>query len=181
MQDTLAFVGMFAGNFAPRGYELCNGQLISIAQNTALFAVIGTIYGGDGQSTFGLPDLRGRIAVGTGQGPGLSSYVEGETGGTETITLTANNIGNHSHGLTGTAGILVSSQDGHTPVASNNFPAVNGDNIYASTTDNSLMAPASLSLTTNPAGTAAQPVDNTKPYLAINFVIAVEGIFPSRN
>ena len=181
MEGTIAFIGMFAGNFAPRGFAFCNGQLFSIAENTALFSVIGTTYGGDGQTTFALPDLRGRVAVGTGTGPGLSNYVEGQVAGSESITLTANNIGNHNHGITGAAGILVSSQDGHSPVAVNNFPAVNGDNIYSSATDNILMAPASLALTTNPAGSGAQPINNLKPLLTINFIITIEGVFPSRN
>ena len=182
MDGTISEIRMFAGNFAPRAWMFCQGQVLSIAQNTALFALLGTTYGGDGQTTFQLPDLRSRIAKGTGQGPGLPNYILGQLAGVESNTLTANNIGSHSHALTGTAGILISSQDGHTPVAVNNFPATNGDTIYSSATDNSVMAPASLALTTSAqAGSGAQPINNLKPYLAINFIICVEGIFPSQN
>ena len=88
---------MFAGNFAPRGWALCNGQILSIAQNTALFSILGTTYGGDGQSTFALPDLRGRVPTGTGQGPGLPAVVLGEAAGTPTVTLTINQLPTHNH------------------------------------------------------------------------------------
>src|SRR4051812_17662172 len=90
----------FAGNFAPRGYMLCQGQLLSISQNTALFSILGTTYGGDGQVTFGLPDLRGRMPIGQGQGPGLSQIVIGELSGVENVTLTTNNLPAHNHTLT---------------------------------------------------------------------------------
>src|SRR5215213_5859350 len=94
-------IRMFAGNFAPRGWALCNGQLLSISQNTALFSLLGTMYGGNGQTTFALPDLRGRVPLHFGQGPGLSNYVEGEVGGTETVTLTTGEMPSHNHGANG--------------------------------------------------------------------------------
>src|SRR5690349_13883210 len=97
------FIGeiiMFAGNFAPRGWAFCQGQILSIAQNTALFSILGTTYGGNGQTTFALPDFRGRVPVGQGQGPGLSSYVLGEVSGTESTTLLTTNMPVHNHGLT---------------------------------------------------------------------------------
>src|SRR5215472_14207563 len=99
---SLPFLGeifMFAGNFAPRGYALCNGQLMSIQQNTALFSILGTTYGGNGTTTFALPDLRGRSPIGTGQGPGLTDIVLGEMAGTENVTLTTNNMPSHTHSL----------------------------------------------------------------------------------
>src|SRR4051812_28387187 len=100
MEADLAMVFMFAGNFAPRGFASCEGQILAISQNTALFSLLGTTYGGNGQTTFALPDLRGRSAIGQGQGPGLSPYVEGQTGGSETVTLTVNQLPPHTHNLT---------------------------------------------------------------------------------
>ena len=183
MEGTIAEIRMFAGNFAPRSWLFCNGSLQSIAQNTALFALLGTTFGGDGQTTFALPDLRGRVPVHTGTGPGLSNYQLGQMAGSENNTLTAASVGGHTHAVTGNAGIIVASGDGQTPVAVNNFPAANGDAIYSSATDNSVMAPASLAGVTvapqTPSGSA--PVNNLQPYLAMNFIICVEGIFPSRN
>ena len=172
---------MFGGNFAPRAWAFCQGQLASIAQNQALFSLIGTTYGGDGQTTFALPDLRSRVALHPGQGPGLSSYSLGQTGGTESITLTASSASNHTHSVAGSAGILISSQDGHTPLPVNNFPAINGDMIYASATDNSQMSPATVSLTAGPSGGGSQPIPILKPYLALNFIICLEGIYPTQN
>ena len=174
---------MFAGNFAPRAWAFCQGQLMAIAQNDALFALIGTTYGGDGQTTFGLPDLRSRIPIHNGQGPGLSSYQLGQMGGTETNTLLANNVGGHTHAVTGNAGVQAATGDGQAAAAVNNFPAGNGDAIYSNTTDNSAMAPASLSGVTVAVQTpnGNQPVNNLMPYTCMNFIICVEGIFPSRN
>lgn len=174
---------MFAGNFAPRSWNFCNGSLLSISQYTALFALVGTTYGGDGQTTFGLPDLRSRVPIHNGQGPGLSLYQLGQMGGTEVNTLLASNVSGHTHAVTGNAGIVTASGDGQTPVAVNNFPAGNGDAIYATATDSSAMAPASLAGVTvapqTPNGNS--PLNNIQPYLAMNFIICLEGIFPSRN
>ena len=181
--EALSDVRIFAGNFAPRGWMFCNGQLLSIAQNTALFALIGTTYGGNGQTTFGLPDLRGRMPVHNGQGAGLSTYQLGQSAGTENITLTTANVGAHTHAVSGNAGIVVASGEGKTPVAANNFPASNGDAIFSIATDNSIMAAASLAGVTIAAQTPSgnNPINNLQPYVAINFCICVEGIFPSRN
>jgi microcystin-dependent protein len=183
MEGYLSEVRMFAGNFAPRAWAFCNGSLQSIAQNSALFALLGTTYGGDGQTTFALPDLRSRVPIHNGQGAGLSSYVLGQKGGTENVTLTAVNVGGHTHAVTGNSAIAAASGEGLTPVAVNNFPAGNGDAIYATATDNSAMAPASLSGVTvapqTPSGNT--PINTVQPYLAMNFIICLEGIFPSRN
>ncbi len=183
MQGYISEVRMFAGNFAPMSWAFCQGQLMSIANYTALFALVGTTYGGDGQNTFGLPDLRSRIPIHNGQGPGLSPYQLGQMAGTESVTLTAANVGGHTHAVTGNAGIAVANGDGQTPVAVNNFPAGNGENIYSTATDNSVMAPASLAGVTvavqTPSGNA--PIGTVQPYIAINFIICLEGIFPSRN
>lgn len=173
-------VRMFAGNYAPRGWAFCDGQEMSIAIYDALYTLIGTTYGGDGQQTFALPDLRGRAPVSPGQGPGFPTYVLGETGGTETNILTGNNIP-HTHVVTGTAGIFVSGEDGRQVSPVNNYPAVNGDHIY-STVANSQMAAAVVNLTTGNAGnTSPLPVDNVQPYLAISYIICLEGIYPTTN
>ena len=182
MEGTISEIRMFAGNFAPANWAFCNGTIQSIAQNTALFALIGTTYGGNGQTTFALPDLRSRVAIHTGQGPGLLNRILGEMSGTESNVLTANNVSNHTHTAVGNAGILVSSSDGNQISAVNNFPASNGDPIYSSTPDTSVMAPASLALTSSPqAASGGQPIDNMQPYLAMNYIICLFGIFPSRN
>jgi len=183
MEGYISEIRMFAGNFAPRAWAFCQGQLMAIAQNDALFALIGTTYGGDGQTTFGLPDLRSRTPIHTGQGSGLSPYVLGQMSGTESNTLTSTNVGGHTHTVTGNAGISVATGDGQAAAAVNNFPAANGDQIYGTATDNSAMAPASLSGVTvapqTPNGN--QPIGNIQPFLAMNFIICLEGIFPSRN
>lgn len=183
MEGYISEIRMFAGNFAPANWSFCNGSLQSIAANTALFALIGTTYGGDGITTFGLPDLRSRVAIHNGTGAGLSNYQLGQMGGTESITLLAANVNNHAHTVTGNAGIAVASGDGQTPVAINNFPAVNGEHIYSTATDNSTMAPASLTGVTvapqTPSGST--PISTQQPYLAMNFIICQFGIFPSRN
>ncbi len=183
MEGYISEVRMFAGNFAPMSWAFCQGQLMSIANYTALFSLVGTTYGGDGQTTFGLPDLRSRVPIHNGQGPGLSAYALGQMAGSENITLTALNVGGHTHAVTGNAAIAVASGEGTTPVAVNNFLAGNGDAIYSTATDNSAMAPASLSGVTvapqTPSGNT--PINTLQPYQAMNFIICLEGIFPSRN
>lgn len=183
MEGYISEVRMFAGNFAPLNWAFCQGQLMSIANYTPLFALVGTTYGGDGQTTFGLPDLRSRVPIHNGQGPGLSNYVLGQMGGSESITLTALNVGGHTHNVTGNAGVGAATGDGQTAVAVNNFPAGNGDPIYSTTTDNSNMAAASLAGITVAVQTpnGATPISTVQPYLAMNFIICLEGIFPSRN
>ena len=170
------FIGqiqMFGFNFAPRGWAMCNAQILSIAQNTALFSLLGTIYGGNGQTTFSLPDLRGRVPIHMGQGPGLSDYVEGQTGGSENKTLTINNLPAHSHAVnaktengnkqTPGANVLAKDAAGSTAYYSNQVP-------------NTTMNPAMIG---NTGG--SQPFSNLQPFLTINFCIALQGIFPSRN
>lgn len=158
---------MFAGNFAPRGYAFCNGQLLAISQNDALFALIGTIYGGDGQSTFALPNLQGRVPVGQGQGTGLSNHVIGEQSGTETVTLTANQMPFHGHS------VACNSDLGTSTDPTNNYWAASANlRPYTDQASNATMF--------SPAG-GNQPHQNMAPFLAINFIIALEGVFPSRN
>jgi microcystin-dependent protein len=168
------FIGqiMLVGfNFAPAGWAFCDGQLLAIAENDALFNLIGTTYGGDGQSTFALPDLRGRVPVGIGQGPGLSSYTIGESVGVENVTLTVNQLPQHLHVYSPGA-----SQDEPTSNRpDNNYPTVGG--YYAATTNSSSPMGAP---TLAPAG-GNQPHTNVQPFLGINFIISLFGIFPSQN
>jgi microcystin-dependent protein len=162
----LGSIILFAGNFAPRGWAFCNGQLLSIAQNTALFSLLGTTYGGDGQTTFALPDLRGRAPIHAGQGPGLQSYVLGQFGGEETVTLTSAELPPHAH-------VQPATNDQQTTNRPNGaLPARGG--VYANESDGSALHP------TSSAG-GGQPHDNRSPYLALNYIIALEGIYPSRN
>ncbi|MDF7776264.1 tail fiber protein [Sphingomonas sp. AOB5] len=166
----------FAGNFAPRFWALCNGQLLSIAQNNALFALLGTTYGGDGITTFALPDLRGRLALSQGQGPGLTNRTLGEQSGTETVTLTIQTMPAHTHV------VVASANEAASPVPTGRVPAApkNGGKFY--------LPPNVGTQTDAPIGTASigtaggsQPHENLMPILAINYIIALQGIFPSQN
>lgn len=176
MQGYIGEIRMFAGNYAPAGWALCAGQELPVSNYTTLYSLIGTMYGGDGVNTFAVPNLQSRVPISPGQGPGLPMYVTGEIGGTEINILTPLAIGMHSHAITGSAGIFVSGEDGHQVTPINNYPAANGDNIYA-TTSNTVMAPANINLTTGLAGSALpEPITNIQPYLAINYIICLEGI-----
>jgi len=185
------FIGeiiLFAGNFAPRNWAFCQGQLLSIAQNTALFSILGTQYGGDGRTNFGLPDLRGRAVVGVGQGPGLSRYLEGQAGGVEEVTLGSNQIPSHNHGVTHTAsfGAQTGNADLHEPAPDRalGIPTIQGNaglNIYSSQPpDTDIEAGMSGNLVLDNAG-GSQSHNNVQPFLAMNYIIALVGIFPSRN
>jgi microcystin-dependent protein len=161
---------MVGFNFAPLGWATCDGQLIPIAENETLFNLIGTTYGGDGQSTFALPDLRSRIPVHAGQGPGLSNRILGESAGTETVTLTTQQIPSHAH--------LAQAQSGAGNQASpaNGVWAASGQGQYGVGAGNVAMKSTLLS---NSGG--SQPHDNLMPYTTINFVISLFGVFPSQN
>jgi microcystin-dependent protein len=185
MEGTLAEVRMFAGNFAPRGWQLCNGQLLPIAQWTAVFALVGTTYGGNGQTTFGMPDFRGRIAVGAqfSQGPGLPIYDLGEMAGTPTTTLLLTNLPFHNHTVTGT--ITRQANNDATGLTDDANGARTGlpssPNIYSTATDALVpMAPPVITLTTAFQG-GNQPFNSMPPYVGMNYIICVEGIFPSRD
>ena len=172
-EPILGCIFLFAGNFAPRGYALCQGQILSIAQNTALFSILGTTYGGNGQTTFALPDLRGRAPIGAGQGPGLPNYTLGEVTGSNSVTLTINQLPAHNH-------LINASQAADTTNPTNAFFGNDSRgtpvNIYNSTSDGSVMNQAVV----GPAG-ANQPISIQNPILTLNYIIATQGIFPSRN
>jgi microcystin-dependent protein len=166
---------MFGGNFAPSGWQLCNGQLLSIAQNQALFAILGTTYGGDGVQTFALPDLRGRGPLHQGQGLGLSSYVIGEVTGVENVTLISNQLPGHNHVLNAST---VAADQGSPAAAICAAPQDGGGagTEYTKGASNTTMAPNALA----PAG-GNLPFPVVQPLLCVSFIIALNGIFPSRN
>ena len=172
MDPLLASILIFAGNFAPKGWAFCNGQLLAINQNQALFALLGTTYGGNGQTTFALPDLRGRVPIHFGQGPGLSNYDLGQAGGAENTTLTVNNLPAHNHPLHAT------SEGGSTSAPAGAYLGNTGalDREYNISGTSVTMNAGAIGATG-----ASQPFSNVQPYLAINFIIALQGIFPSRN
>jgi microcystin-dependent protein len=178
-QPFLGMIALFGFNFAPRGWAICQGQLLSIAQNTALFSLLGTTYGGDGITTFALPDLRGRVPLGQGQGPGLSNYVIGEVTGSENVTLISTQMPAHSHAL------MVSGTPATAATPVNNVMAVasgstsTGDPVTVNAygpTPNAIANPNSIG-----ASGGNQPFPIVQPILAMNYCIALEGIFPSRN
>lgn len=171
MNPYLGMIIMFGGNFAINGWAFCQGQILSIAQNTALFSLLGTTYGGNGQTTFALPDLRGRTPVGIGQGPGLSGIDLGQVAGSETITLLVNNLPAHNHPLPG------SSLAGNANLPTGAVPANSGNLDKEYSTD--LSAPVAMQPTGASGG--GQPFGIRNPYLGMNFQIALQGIFPSRN
>lgn len=167
------FVGeirIFAGNFAPTGWAFCNGQLLAISQNTALFSILGTAYGGDGRSTFALPDLQGRAPMFYGQGLGLTARTRGQAIGTETHTLSLPEIPAHTHSLTAHSG------NGHTDQAAGSAMARSPSGIPQYAPDfNATMAADAVSATGD-----GQPHNNMQPYLTLNFIIALQGMFPPR-
>lgn len=168
----LGQINIFPYTFAPRGWAFCQGQLLSIAQNTALFSLLGTTFGGNGQTTFALPDMRSRLAIGPGQGPGLSSYDLGEQAGSESVTMTIETMAAHMHPVT----FNVNNSEGGTTNPENAYLGKADPGPYAAAQNaNGGAQPA-----TGPTG-GQQPFTIIEPYLALNFCIATEGVYPSRN
>ena len=164
---------MFGGNFAPRNYALCAGQIQAISQNTALFSLLGTTYGGDGRTTFALPDLRGRAPIHTGQGPGLSSRPMGQVSGEEGVTLLATQMPGHTHGVNATDNTASQpSPVGHIPAAD----LAGQPTVYSAQNPNATMSPQSIGLTGG-----STPHNNMQPYQVINYCIALYGLFPPRS
>lgn len=158
--------------FAPFGWAYCDGQTLPIAQNTALFSLLGTMYGGDGRTTFALPNLGGRAPMHPGSGPGLTPRAVGETGGTETVQLTVSQMPAHSHFVKSTEGQATATNP------ASNLPAGAPDDTYQNLGSKSLVAMDGQAIAPNGSG---QPHSNLQPYLSLNFVIALQGIFPPRN
>ena len=187
MDTFISTVLIWPPNFAPSGWALCAGQLLSISQNTALFSLLGTMYGGDGVTNFGLPDLRSRIPLGAGQGPGLSPYTLGQTGGTENVSLTVNTLAPHTHPATGLSASVPAVTSGGTTnqpspsvaLAAPTDAARNPLNIYSNATANQNLAPGTVTGSVGSAG-GGQPHPNIQPYQALNYIIALQGIYPSR-
>lgn len=180
MDPNMAEIQCFAGNFPPQSWAFCNGQLMSIAEYSALFALLGTTYGGDGQNTFALPDFRSRMAVGSNQsqGPGLAPVQLGEMAGTESITMISANMPAHVHTLNA-AKIAVNGAAGSTLSPVGSVLASHGTAYAESFGANQNLAPSISGSVSNAGGN--QPIAIRMPYLGMNFIIAVEGIFPSRN
>jgi len=168
----LGEIRVFAGNFAPSGWALCNGQLLSISQNTALFSLLGTTYGGNGTSTFALPNLQNMVPMSFGNGSGLTPRVQGETAGETTVTLTFNQVGAHNHTFGCAAG---SKGENATVTNQSNGDLLPGTNVYATAKDSTIMNPGMLKPT--PSG----PHENMQPYLGVTFIIALTGVYPARN
>lgn len=172
----LGEIKIFPGNFAPRGYALCNGQIMSIAQNTALFALLGTNFGGDGRSTFGLPNLQASFPMNAGNGPGLTPRVIGESGGEAAVSLLTTEIPVHTHGAPCNTG------GGNTddPTGAEWAMAHLGKAPIMAYTANQSSNVAMNSAALGPAG-GSQPHNNLPPYVVVNFIIALQGVFPARN
>jgi len=174
------FIGeirMFAGNFAPRSWAICQGQLMPIAENTALFSIIGTIYGGDGRTTFALPDLRGRGPISPGTGPGLPSYREGQRGGSPTTQLTVSNMPSHNHNAV--VNIPISGDDATTDEAGGLLSTTDGAKVYGGAASGSYNG-GNTPVTVGMNG-GNQDFNNMQPYLAVNYIIALYGVYPSRS
>jgi microcystin-dependent protein len=183
---------LFGGIFAPRSTVFCEGQLLSIAQNTALFSILGTTYGGDGRTTFGIPDLRGRVAIQPGTGPGLSTRKLGQRSGTETNSLNLNQLAAHTHIATmqneGSVSIPVNTtagdEDEQNPGVG--ILANTGNDTYSSSSPNGVYGGAAIPVTgassiqVGQTG-AGQPVNNMQPFLGLNYIICTQGMFPSRS
>ena len=168
----VAEIRIFPFNFAPKGWAFCNGQILPISQNTALFSLLGTTYGGNGQSTFALPDMQGNAPMHPGQGPGLSLHDLGEASGSETVTLLTSEMPAHPHTLRGDANVAESPDP-----AANSLARATSVNAYQTTSNANLVGVALEALA--PAG-GAQPHNNMQPYLTLNFNIALQGVFPPR-
>jgi microcystin-dependent protein len=190
MEVFLATILLWPCNFAPNGWTFCAGGILAISQNAALFSLLGTTYGGDGVSTFALPDFRGRVPVGVGQGPGLSNYDLGETGGSESVTLLTNQLPQHNHTVSLTLTVSASNAQATTSVPSAssslaapydtlNANAIAGYNSSAPNTPLNIGGGSVNGITGVTGG--SQPTPIMQPYLGINYIIALQGIFPSRN
>jgi len=167
----VAEIRIWACNFPPSGWAFCNGQLMPISQNTALFSLLGTTYGGDGKSTFALPDMQGNVPMHQGQGPGLAERFLGEMAGTETVTLLESEIPSHNHGMSVSSQIALENNP-----KDQKFAEGDGVKMYAPNNNFVAMSPFALA----PTG-SSQPHNNMQPYLTLNFCIALQGVFPPRS
>ncbi|KGO93929.1 phage tail protein [Flavobacterium subsaxonicum] len=186
MDEYIGIIKLFAGSFEIKGWAFCDGRLLPLSQYQALFSLIGTTYGGDGRTTFALPDLRSRVALGMGQGPGLGNYAEGQMSGTESVTLTVGNIPPHNH----TGHVVVSSAESTDGTAQRGgaiaTPGALSGRTFSSTLGyvNAAVTPdiplSDSTVVTNYTGSGL-PVSTMQPYLALNYIICLEGVYPSRS
>lgn len=180
MEGVIGYVTMFAGNFAPKAWAFCQGQVLNIASNTALFSILGTTYGGNGTTTFALPDCQGRRVVGAGTGPGLSPYALGQKGGAETLTLTANQMPAHAHALSVTVTQKGVEDSGNTDSPDSGAYAINGAGNGYSTSGGAAMKSYNAQIQMSNTG-ADYPYEILSPYMALNYIICQYGVFPARN
>lgn len=178
MDGTIGEIRLFAANFAPKNWAFCDGSLIPISRNTALFSILGTTYGGDGKTTFALPNLKGRSAVGAGQGPGLSFYELGEQTGVNAVTLSTLNLPPHTHSASGSIVVPAFSDGGDTGSPGGNVLAAKA-NMYTSEAGDTAMKPANVSLTVAVSG-GSMPFSIEQPSLGMNYIICMYGMYPPR-
>lgn len=171
MEGVISEIRLWAANFTPQNWMFCQGQILPIQQYTALFSLLGTTYGGNGMTNFGLPDLRGRVPVGVGQGPGLQSFQQGQIGGVEHVNLLVSNLPPHNHM------VKVSNKfsGGDHPSGKYLGASASDKGFYSDISDNSTMAPDVIT----PTG-SGMPMENMQPYLGMNYIICVQGLFPQR-
>ena len=180
MDPFIGEIVMFGGNFAPRNWAFCDGQLLPIAQNTALFSILGTTYGGDGRTTFALPDLRGRAVIHEGSGPGLTFRMLGQRGGTETNTLNVAQMPSHSHLAVGTLHATNNTLANERTPAGRNLAGNATNEQYTTNPADSPMAANNVSVTVGNTG-GNQSVNNMQPWATVNYIICLFGVYPSRN
>lgn len=180
MEDYVGFIKMFAGTQAPRGWAFCQGQIMQINTNQALFAILGTTYGGDGRTTFALPNLQGAAPIGWGVSPTLGSTNFGQKGGSENLPITVANLPAHTHTLSGNVSMPCNSDEANSPEPNGRFPGLTEQNAYAlpSTATGSMAISGTVSC--GNAGTG-MPADKHMPYAVINYIICLTGYYPSRN
>lgn len=173
MDGTLGFIKLFTGNYSPEGWAFCSGQLLEISQNEALYSIIGTMYGGDGQRTFALPNLCGRMPVGSGQSP-TSKVVLAQNGGTETITITQQQLPTHRHSYNALSG------DSESDQPTNNFISPKAGNFYAKKDATDQLLPMNAEVMTPTKGDGL-PHNNMSPFITINYIICVQGYYPAQS
>ena len=177
MDGVIGVVTCFAGSFVPKNWMACNGQQLSVSKNKALFAILGNVFGGDGISTFNLPDLRGRTPVSPGKGTGLQSYSLGQAAGSETVTITSNMLPAHTHSGNATVQLQANTSDGIDPGSNSGYPS-RFTGAYSPTANCNMAPPTTFFEVLSPGNV---PADICSPFQVINYVICISGVFPSRN
>jgi len=180
MDGFIGEIRLFAPNFAPQSWLICAGQLMAISQNQVLFSILGTTYGGNGFTTFALPDLRGKAPIGEGQGPGLSVYTLGQQTGVTAYSLTGSNLPAHNHTISGTISMRTTTAVADSETPGGNYFANDTSTKFDTQNDGTTMKPANVNLVAGNAGSGV-PVNNMMPYIAMNYIICQSGVFPARN